>query len=218
MVRICYNIYEMLKITNYGHACFKFASDKLSVVFDPYNGVPNLQMPMVDANYCLCSHQHSDHNAIQYVNLIPTEAFLNMETIDVPHDHHEGAHRGRNKIHIFSIGGYKIAHFGDLGCIPSKEVMTKLQGLDIVLAPINGFYTISAQELKQILDVIKPRLAIPMHYHRSNNNSGYPDGEQINIFKKLFEYKEVNESFIFMDEKTFEKPVLIFNKSEGDMK
>ena len=208
----------MLKVTNYGHACFKFSSENLSLIFDPYNGVPNLQMPMVHANYCFCSHRHDDHCATQYVELIPTEAHINIEAIDVPHDHHEGAHRGRNKIHIFSLGGYKIAHFGDLGCIPNDEVLQKLKGLDIIFAPINGFYTISAEELKQIVDLIKPRLVVPMHYHRNDNNSGYPDKNQIEAFKQIVDYKEVNETSILIDEKYFEKPVLIFNKSEGDLR
>ena len=56
-----------------------------------------------------------------------------------------------------------------------------------------------------------------MHYHRKDNNSGYPDSGQIDVFKTLLDYKEVNESFIFVDDKTFEKPVLIFNKSGGDL-
>ena len=207
----------MLKITNYGHSCFKFASDVVSVVFDPYNGVPNLSMPHVSANYCVCSHQHADHNATQYIELIPTEAYINIEAIVVPHDHHEGAHRGMNKIHLFSMSGYKIAHLGDLGCIPNKEVLEKLQGLDILLAPINGFYTISADELKQIIDIIKPRLVIPMHYHRDNNNSGYPDSHQIDRFKNFFDYKEVNQTSIYIDNSVFDKKVLIFTKSEGDL-
>ena len=206
----------MLTITNYGHACFKFASEKVSVVFDPYDEVPNLQMPLISSNYCICSHKHSDHCATNYVELIPTEAHINMEEVIVPHDHHNGLHRGLNKMHIFSMGGYKLIHFGDLGCIPSADVLEKMKNADIIFAPINGFYTISAKELKQIVDIIKPRLVVPMHYYRKDHNSGYPDSGQIDIFKSIFDYKEVNTSAIIVDEKTFEKPTLIFNKSLGD--
>lgn len=209
-------VLAMLTITNYGHACFKFASEKVSVVFDPYDEVPNLQMPMISANYCICSHKHSDHCATNYVELIPTETHLMIEEILVPHDHHNGMHRGMNKMHIFSLGGYKVIHFGDLGCIPSQDILEKMKNADIIFAPINGFYTISAKELKQIVDIIKPRLVVPMHYHRIDNNSGYPDGEQIDIFKTLIDFKEVNNPVITVDDKTFDKPVLIFNKSLGD--
>ena len=208
----------MLRIVNYGHSCFKFSSETVSVVFDPYEGVTNLKMPFISANYCICSHQHADHNATQHVELIPTEAFINIEAIDVPHDHHNGAHRGRNKIHIFSMNGIKIAHFGDLGCIPNDDVLDKLKGLDIVFAPINGFYTISAEELKLISDIIKPRVIVPMHYHRNDNNSGYPDSNQIEIFKSMFDYKEIEETSLFVTEETFNYKALIFKRSEGDTK
>lgn len=211
----CYNE-NMLRIIWYGHSCFKFVCDSFSMVIDPYDGVDGLQMPEIQANFCFCSHEHRDHNATHYVNLIPSENFANIETIVVPHDHHGGAHRGLNKIHIFSMGGYKIAHLGDIGCVPENDVLDKLKGFDIVLAPINGFYTINPQELKEICDIIKPRLVIPMHYFRKDNNSGYPDGNMIDIFKKLFDYKEVNESSLNIDENIFVKPALILTKSEGD--
>ena len=90
------------------------------------------------------------------------------------------------------------------------------KGQLIILAPINGFYTINAQELRKICDIIKPRLVIPMHYFRRENMSGLPDDKQIEKFKQLFDYKEVNESSIIVDEKLFDKEALIFTKSEGD--
>ena len=208
----------MLKIINYGHSCFKFISDDLSVIFDPYEGIKGLNMPMVTANYCYCSHNHHDHNATQYVELIPTEKILNIGFIEVPHDHHNGSHRGMNKIYLFSLNGYKIAHFGDLGCIPDKEILEKLKGFDIILAPINGFYTISSEELLKIMEIIKPRLTIPMHYYRKENDSGLPDDNQIDVIKNNNPYTLINESSIFVDEKVFANPVLIFNKSEGDIR
>ena len=206
----------MLKIIWYGHSCFKFVSDTASLVIDPYEDIKGLQMPDISANFVYCSHDHFDHNATHYVNLIPSETFVNLETIEVPHDHHGGAHRGMNKIHIFSMGGYTVAHLGDIGCVPDASVLEPLKGFDIVLAPINGFYTINAKELKDICNIIKPRLVIPMHYFRPENNSGLPDDNQIGLFKKLFNYKEVNESTIIVDEKLFDKEALIFTKSEGD--
>lgn len=208
----------MLRIINYGHSCFKFVSDTLSVVFDPYEGIKGLQMKEIDANYCFTSHNHHDHNATQFINLIPTENTLNIEAITVPHDHHNGAHRGLNKIHIFTMGGYKIAHFGDLGCIPNKEVLDQLKNFDIILAPINGFYTISAEELLQIMDLINPKLTIPMHYYRKENDSGLPDDNEIDILKKNKPYNEVNQTSIIVEDSLFDKPLLVFKKSEGDLR
>ena len=209
---------NMLKIINYGHSCFKFISDDLSVIFDPYQGIDGLEMKEVSANYCFTSHDHFDHNAVQYVNLIPSEKNLNIGYLIVPHDHDNGAKRGLNKIHMFSLGGYKIAHLGDIGCIPDKETLEKLKGFDIILAPINGFYTISSDELIRLMELIKPRLTIPMHYYQKERNIGLKDDGQIDMFKKKVKYTEINNTSIIVNEDIFVNPALIFNKSEGDLR
>ena len=120
----------MLKVTNYGHACFKFSSENLSLLFDPYDDVPNLQMPMVHANYCKCSHSHSDHNATQYVELIPTEARLNIEALDVPHDHHEGAQDVQKLQDLFKKSALVLRY----RLFPDKSILVRA-GFD--LCPVN---------------------------------------------------------------------------------
>ena len=204
-----------MKITNLGHASFLIEGKDVSVVIDPYRdgSVPNLKMPRISANYAFKSHDHYDHDALNLVNIIPTDINLDYETIIVPHDHHNGTKRGLNKIHIFNIDGYKVIHTGDLGCIPGKEVLEQLKKADVILAPINGFYTVSAQELHEILHVIEPKICIPMHYFKAQDNSGYPDGGQIDIFKRLEpDYYEVNDCSIEINGNTLKKRVIIFNK------
>ena len=147
-----------------------------------------------DADYILVTHDHFDHSATQFVNLIPTEKILNIGYLIVPHDHHNGTKRGLNNLYLFNLSGMKVLHVGDLGCIPNQNILDLIAGVDVILAPINGFYTISAKELHEICEIIKPRIVIPVHYYRKEHNSGYPDGNQIDIFKQLFnQYIEVND-------------------------
>lgn len=205
-----------MKITNLGHASFLFETDQLSFVTDPYrdNSVPGLKMPRISANYVFCSHSHYDHDAKDLVHIVPSQNELKYETIIVPHDHHNGAHRGMNKMHIFYVDGLKIIHTGDLGCIPNPEVLEKMKNTDILLAPINGFYTISAEELLNIVNIVKPRVTIPMHYYNENNRSGYPDGGQIDIFKKLVKnYKEIDDYLVETNSDLFLNKYIIFNKA-----
>ena len=208
----------MITITNFGHACFKFSNDRISLVIDPYNDISGLNMPEVSANYVFCSHEHFDHNAREHVELIPTASEINIGAIEVPHDHHNGAKRGMNLIHIFSLGNTKIAHFGDIGCIPNEDVLEQLKGLDIVLLPINGFYTISANEAIEIVKKIQPKLVIPMHYYRKEKDLGLKDDNQIDIFKSLIEYEEIEAKTITISLKNSAKPCLIFKNSEGDIR
>ena len=204
-----------MEIINLGHACFMFKGNNFSFVVDPYqdNSVPNLTMPRVSVNYVFKSHEHSDHNALNLVRIEPTNAELKHEEIVVPHDHHNGEHRGLNKIHIFYVDGLKIIHTGDLGCIPNQDVLAKMKDADILLAPINGHFTISSFELAEILKLIKPRLVVPMHYHKTSRNSGYPDGGQIDVFKRLVpSYLEVNDYKADITEDLFKYDALIFDK------
>ena len=205
-----------MKITNLGHASFLFESEEVSFVTDPYrnNSVPRLKMPHVKANFVFCSHDHYDHDAKDLVSLIKTDKKIRFETIVVPHDHNNGAHRGLNKMYIFYVDGLKIIHTGDLGCIPGADVLEKMKGTDIILAPINGYYTISAKELFEIVNIVKPRVTIPMHFYNEKDGSGYPDGNQIIEFKKLIkDYKEIDSVSIEANEDLFLNKFIIFNKA-----
>ena len=204
-----------MKIINLGHACYLIKGQNVSVVIDPYRNrsVPNLTLPHVEANYVLCTHDHYDHNAKELINIIPTNNELTYETITVPHDHHNGEHRGLNNMYLLNIDGYRVLHTGDLGCIPHKDVLEKMQNVDIMLAPINGYYTISAKELKDIIDIVHPKVIIPMHYHKKENNSGYPDGEQIDTFKDLVKnYLEIDSYEAEVNDKFFDNKAVIFKK------
>ena len=205
-----------MKIVNLGHASFLIKGNKISVLTDPYrdDSVPGLKMPRISANYVTCSHDHYDHDAKDLVKVVATNEPLNCKSIRVAHDHHNGAHRGLNDMYIFEIDGYRVLHTGDLGCIPVREILEQMKNADILLAPINGHYTISAEELKAIMDIVKPRVTIPMHYYKKEDNSGYPDGNQIDIFKKLVgDYQEIDDYELEVNDESFNHKVVIFNKA-----
>lgn len=60
-----------------------------------------------------------------------------------------------------------IYHSGDTDLIPEMQKLTgyKQQGKEFVaLLPVSGRYTMTAEEAAEAADVIKPTLAIPMHW------------------------------------------------------
>ena len=70
----------------------------------------------------------------------------------------------------------------------------------------------SAKEAKTIVDYIKPKLVVPMHYQTKNQPAGYPDNWQIDIFKKLFpNYLKVSSSVVEVTPELFLHNALIFN-------
>ena len=179
----------MGKITYLGHASFLIESKNFKVVFDPYkpNSVPNLTFPKgIVADKVFCSHSHYDHNAIELVTIKEEPNPINVVRSIVPHDHDGGTKRGMNTIRMIDVDGFKVVHLGDTGCVPIKEDILMFKNCDVLLAPINGFFTINPQELKEICEIINPRIVVPMHYYMKEKDSGYPDEDMLEKFLALF--------------------------------
>lgn len=162
-----------MKITWYGHSCFKVETEAGSVVFDPYSdgSVPGYGALRLKADMVLCSHTHNDHGNRGAVELSGREAKIQVEKVNVYHDDVKGAKRGLNTIHIIQAEGMRIAHLGDIGCDIDDEQTKILYGVDVLMIPIGGFYTINAQQALEIINLLQPRVVIPMHYR--DDKHGY---------------------------------------------
>ena len=206
----------MAKLVYLGHACFLIETKDYKVIIDPYqrDSVPNMTFPSgLKANKVICSHDHFDHNAKENVQIVPSDAKMDIVSIKVPHDHEGGQKRGMNDINIFDVDGYKVVHLGDTGCVLDEKTLAPLKNCDVLLAPINGFFTINSKELKAICDIVKPRIIVPMHYFMKEYQSGYPDGNMIDDFKKLFpNYQYLDKEELDLDLYKDYTGALIFKK------
>ncbi|MEK6912841.1 MAG: MBL fold metallo-hydrolase [Nanoarchaeota archaeon] len=69
--------------------------------------------------------------------------------------------------YIIKLDGVVIYHAGDTDVIPEMQKLTgyKQQGKEFVaLLPIGGRFTMSVEEAAEAAKIIKPTLAIPMHW------------------------------------------------------
>ena len=155
-----------MKLIWHGHSCFTLESRQGTVVFDPYadGSVPGLPPLDLQADLVLCSHDHQDHNARDKVHLSGKAPSFTVERLNTFHDPEGGVLRGPNTIHVISADGLRVAHMGDLGCALTPEQLEKLQGLDAVLLPVGGYYTIDAAQAAQAAQQLKARVVVPMHY------------------------------------------------------
>ena len=196
-----------------GHASFLIKSNKFDIVLDPYRdeSVPGLTFPkglVVDKVFC--SHSHFDHNATYLVGIKKEPENVPVVNSVVPHDKEGGLKRGMNTIRMFDIDGYKVVHLGDTGCVPEKTDLEKFINCDVLLAPINGFFTIDPSELKAICRIINPRIIVPMHYYMAEKNSGYPDDDMFNKFKKEFPEIAYIDKELDLDKYKDYRGVLVF--------
>lgn len=159
---------KVMKIEWLGHSCFRVEKDGYAIVFDPYEdqNVPGLIMRKVEADEVIVSHEHGDHNAREKVILCDTQKVSPFQVVRIEsyHDECKGEQRGRNIMTILESEGMRLAHLGDIGCFPEEEQMKLLTGLDAVLVPVGGFYTMEPEEIRILLEKLEPKVIIPMHY------------------------------------------------------
>lgn len=155
-----------MTITWYGHSCFLLKSEDGSVVFDPYGDgtVPGYGNLNLKADMVICSHEHHDHNNRNAVILSGNKCNLTVDRIETYHDECKGAKRGSNVISIVKAEGLRVVHLGDLGCELEKEQIKELYGADVLMVPIGGFFTIDSIQALKLVDSVKPKITIPMHY------------------------------------------------------
>ena len=58
-----------------------------------------------------------------------------------------------------------------MGCELTAQQKERLKGLDALLIPVGGFYTIDARQAKALAEELEPRVVVPMHYR--GNGFGY---------------------------------------------
>ena len=162
-----------MKMEYLGHACFRLTSaDGIRIVLDPFDGRElGYPMPSVEADFVLISHEHTDHNYVDALKGNPTLLKRDYEgkgiavkTIHVFHDDEVGAKRGRNIIHIIKVDGLTIVHLGDLGHILDEQILRSMGKVDVLMIPVGGTFTIDATKASIVVDQVKPKVVIPMHF------------------------------------------------------
>lgn len=188
-----------MKITWLGHSCFKVEKEGYVIVLDPYEdgSVPGCAPVRETADEVLCSHEHFDHNFRKGVALREGGASpVKVEVISTYHDDKKGQMRGSNQIHILDDGQVRVAHMGDLGCWLEPEQIEKLAGLDAALVPVGGYYTIDAVWAKKLVEQIKPRVTIPMHYRG--------EGFGFDVLGTVEDYAELCDDVKYYEENVLE--------------
>ena len=163
-----------MKIKWLGHSCFKITNSKgIRILTDPFDDNVGYKIPSVEADIITISHSHYDHNFVDCVkgNFEVVNKVGNFYVKDVPilgvhtfHDNEDGIKRGDNIVYIFEMDGMRICHLGDLGHILTNEQVEMIGKVDFALIPVGGNYTIDADVALEVLDQLKPKVIIPMHY------------------------------------------------------
>lgn len=174
-----------MEVKWYGHAAFFIkAEEGIRVITDPYQpgayGGGIAYGPIRDeADVVTVSHDHDDHNwttglpgSPQVVkgpgrHHVKGKVFHGIATY---HDPSKGSERGENTIFCFEVDGIRVCHLGDLGHLLGQQEVEAIGEVDLLLIPVGGFYTINAEEASQVLEQLRPKKVIPMHFKTDKCN------------------------------------------------
>ncbi len=76
----------------------------------------------------------------------------------------DGTEFGGNSIFVFELADLCIAHLSHLHHTLAPEHLAALGQVDVLLAPVDGAYTLSQADMIEVIEQIKPPLVVPMHY------------------------------------------------------
>ncbi|MEW6278743.1 MAG: MBL fold metallo-hydrolase [Candidatus Eremiobacterota bacterium] len=155
------------------HACFALTDRQgRRVLLDPCPPSVGYRVPPRQAEVTLVSHDHFDHNylegvagATQPVRFPRTAAGIDFGALLLDHDREEGSRLGKVRAFHFRMDGLKVAHLGDLGRPLTEAELQELGPVDLLMVPCGGGdYTLGPAEARAVVQQVRPRWAVPMHY------------------------------------------------------
>jgi len=175
---------ESVTIQYLGHTCFLFTGSGLKVLVNPYQSAgctAGYTLPDVQPDVVLVSSFLLDEGAIDAVSGNP-QVFtdkgthqvqgVNFKGFALPHDRQGGKRFGQNIAWRWTQGGVNLLHLGGAAAPLSTENKILLSGSDILFVPVGGgMKAYNAQEAKQAIKVLNPKMVIPTHY-RTNASGG----------------------------------------------
>ncbi len=171
---------DQVRLTYVGHASFLIESPELVRIVTDYNDYvrPPLTPDIVTMNHAHSTH-YTDHPdpAIKYVlrgwGPSPEEPaiwdlkYRDVRVRNVPTNIRTwsgGTERYGNSIFVFEIANLCIAHLGHLHHTLTQQQLDEIGRPDVVMAPVDGGYTLDLDGMMEVLTALKPRLIIPMHF------------------------------------------------------
>ena len=76
---------------------------------------------------------------------------------------------------LITIGGKTVYHAGDTGLFSDMSLIGEIDKIDCALLPIGDNFTMGIEDAVRAVGMLKPRMAIPMHYNTFNVIEQDPD-------------------------------------------
>jgi len=184
-----------IEIQWFGHSFFQITSSTgTRVITDPF-GAMGFPMPEVLPHVVTVGREHGNHNNVGLAkgnplvlrgmkeggeewNLINL-TFKDVLIYNVP-IHQRGVPGNlslRGSAFVFEMDGLCILHSGDVSEPFNEDQLQLIGHVDILLQVIGGVYTIGPEGGKKVIEQLKPKVVIPMHFwYNTGRLEGFVDG------------------------------------------
>ena len=164
----------VVKISYVTHSTFRIETPEGVAIATDYFGASGGSRPDV----ITMNHAHETHYTNHPDPAIPhvlrgwktggrAEHYIEVRDVvirNVPTDLRSfGYEADGNSIFIFEIGKLCIGHLGHLHHEPSEEQYAAIGRLDVVMAPVDGTFTLNIDQMISVLKRMKARIVLPMH-------------------------------------------------------
>jgi L-ascorbate metabolism protein UlaG (beta-lactamase superfamily) len=167
----------------FGHNFFQITSSKgTRIITDPV--APGMYpTPSVTPHAITVGREHPNHN---YVEIAPNKPVIlrglgnygaewnkisttvgDVLIYSVPVYQQQFGNALKGAAFVFDLGSLCIAHLGDLAHKLTDEQIKAFGKVDIAMIPIGGTFTMPPDTAREVLQQLKPKVAIPMHYREN---------------------------------------------------
>jgi L-ascorbate metabolism protein UlaG (beta-lactamase superfamily) len=177
-----------VEIKWYGHSFFEITSSSgTRIITDPFGNM-GYPMPDVWAHVVTVGRETGNHNNVWLVKGSPlilrglnvesnewnqiNTTFRDVLIYNVPIHTRAVPVYLRGSAFVFEVDGLCILHSGDVGEPFNQDQLELIGHVDVLLLAIGGISTMGPENGKKVIEQLKPKIVVPMHYYSNTGLLG----------------------------------------------
>jgi L-ascorbate metabolism protein UlaG (beta-lactamase superfamily) len=199
--------YSGVSIQWLGHTCFLLNTGNVKILINPFNTLgctAKYRLPNVPSDLVLISSQLLDEGAIDKISGNPKLVYqpgvyefrgVKFQGITTDHDRKNGQQFGKNIAWKLNQGGINLLHLGGSAAPITLEQKILMGRPDVLFIPVGGSAkAYNAQEAKDAIAVLNPKLVIPTHYRTQAADAKECDITPVDDFLTLMQGVNIRRS------------------------
>ncbi len=176
-----------IEITWFGHAFFQLTSSSgTRIVTDPFSEYLGYPVPEVWPHVVTVGKETRNHSNVALARGNPVilrgleswgsdwneinTTFRDVLIYSVPIHMRTWYEFRKGSAFVFEMDGLCVCHSGDVGEPFNEDQLDLIGHIDILFVPIGGSYTMGPESAKNVVEQLKPKIVVPMHYRPNTTN------------------------------------------------